>query len=89
MDPSGPEARAWIKSYTEDIYTNAEEIRQNLWRGIGEKLPNGQKGESEALFYRKGNDVVVTELDGSFVTILKDGDINNKRFIEGKALWKK
>ncbi|MBC8059247.1 MAG: WXG100 family type VII secretion target [Clostridiaceae bacterium] len=89
MDPSDIKAREWIKNYTEDIHINAEEIRTNSWRAIGDKLANGLKGEGPALFYKKGNDVVVTELNGNFVTILKDGAISNKRFIEGTILWKK
>lgn len=31
------------------------------------------------LFFRKGNDVVLTKPDGTFVTVMKDG-VNNKQF---------
>ena len=35
-------------------------------------LPNGSHGRGPANFFIQGQDVVVTDLDNNFVTILKD-----------------
>jgi hypothetical protein len=79
LDPSVKENRDWIKSYTESIHNNYDEVRTNEWRSV----KDGKDGP--ALFYRQGDDVVVTDLEGNFVSILKDG-INNKRFEGGQVL---
>lgn len=37
-------------------------------------LPDKKKGNRGSVFFRiKGDDVVITKLDGTFITILKDG----------------
>lgn len=45
-----------------------------LWTFSGQRV-NGGRGD--VIFRIKDNDVVVTKLDGTFVTILKDGVFNN------------
>jgi len=54
-----------------DIGNNPENVVPGTFSGQG---ANGSRGP--ALFFIKGNDVVVTKPDGTFVTILSDG-INN------------
>jgi hypothetical protein len=49
------------------MYADADEIRRVVWRG---------QLQDEALAYIKGADVVLTSLDGSFITIMKDGALN-------------
>lgn len=56
-----------------------------MWRGLGEKLPNGSNAPGLAKFFIKGNDVVVTDMNGNFVTILKDG-VKNPRVIKATAI---
>lgn len=80
LDPSIAKNRDFLRNRITYIQTNYTEVRQNLWRGIG---PGGT--EAQALFYRQGNDVVVTELNGTFVAIFKDG-VSNSRFLGGKVL---
>ncbi|WP_445493978.1 hypothetical protein [Photorhabdus sp. SF281] len=54
-----------------DIGNNADKTIPGVFAGQG---PNGTRG---GVFFKiKGNDVVVTKPDGTFVTILKDG-VNN------------
>ena len=51
-----------------DVGGNPEKVIPGTFAGQG---VNGARGD---VFFRvKGNDVVVTKPDGSFVTILKDG----------------
>jgi filamentous hemagglutinin len=71
--------RQWLRDYINYIYMNAVEFRAGIWRGQGETLSSGSNAEGPVMFYRRGADVVVTDMSGNFVTILKDG-INNKRF---------
>lgn len=80
LDPKVPENRQWIKNHIKNIHKSPNEVRQGSWRGIGKKLPDGNRGSGDALFYRKGNDVVVTDMQGNFITLLKDGAIMNARF---------
>ncbi|MGF7089391.1 hypothetical protein JOD24_003274 [Kroppenstedtia sanguinis] len=80
LDPKVPENRQWIKNHIKNIHKSPNEVRQGSWRGIGKKLPDGNRGSGDALFYRKGNDVVVTDMQGNFITPLKDGAIMNARF---------
>ncbi len=54
-----------------DIGNNADKTIPGVFAGQG---PNGTRGD--VFFKIKGNDVVVTKPDGTFVTILKDG-VNN------------
>ncbi|MFB6367845.1 polymorphic toxin-type HINT domain-containing protein [Paenibacillus elgii] len=80
LDPSVAANRDWMKNYVTDIHANYNEVRQGTWRTV----TGGQSGS--AFFYRKENDVVVTDLEGNFITILKDGATQNTRFKEGTVL---
>ena len=73
-----------MSNHIKDIFENADEVpRKGTWRSLGEQLPNGNYADGDAFFYRKGNDVVVTDINGNFVTILKDG-VTNKRYTGAK-----
>lgn len=86
LDPSIPESRTQMESYMNGIVSNpSEPPRQGVWRSVGELLPDGNRAEGPVLFFRKGNDVVVTDLNGNFVTILKDG-VNNARYLGAKPI---
>ncbi|WP_437200872.1 hypothetical protein [Planctomicrobium sp. SH664] len=74
LDPSDPRVRYQLRSRIQRIFENADEVRSGMFRGQG---PNGSEGP--VLFFRRGNDVVVTTPAGDFVTLLIDG-IKNKRF---------
>ncbi|PHI30898.1 hypothetical protein CRN84_16910 [Budvicia aquatica] len=64
--------RQMVLDKINDIGKNAEKIIPGTFSGQG---VNGLRGD---VFFRiKGNDVVVTKPDGTFVTILKDGVTNN------------
>jgi hypothetical protein len=84
LDPKNPENRQWVKNHIEDIRSNPDEIRSGTWSGLGDGPPNA-RGRGPAVFFRQGNDVVVTDIKGNFVTILKDG-INNISFQLGEVL---
>jgi hypothetical protein len=78
LDPANPADRAWIKGHIEEIVQNPEEVRQGPWN------PQG-RGASDDVFFRRGDDVIVTKSDGTFVTILKGG-INNGWFNGASAV---
>jgi hypothetical protein len=80
-----PASRDIISNKINDIYKAPDVVKQGKWRGLGEILPNGSKGEGTAKFYIQGNDVVVTDINDNFATILKDG-VNNSRVINGELL---
>ncbi|OWF75718.1 hypothetical protein B4900_20535 [Yersinia rohdei] len=64
--------RKMVLDKINDIGNNAEKIIPGTFSGQG---ANGLRGD---VFFRiKGNDVVVTKPDGTFVTVLKDGVTNN------------
>jgi hypothetical protein len=69
LDPADPAARAQICAIINDIHDNFDEVRQGPWN------PKGGGG-SDYLFYRQGTNVVVTQADGQFVTILQGGETN-------------
>lgn len=73
LNPNDKGDREKIREYIQEIVLTYDEKTEGLWRGIAD----GNVGK--AIFYRKGNDVVITKTDGEFVTILKDG-INNGAF---------
>jgi hypothetical protein len=66
LDPANPADRAWIKGHIEEITRNPEEVKQGPWN------PQGG-GNPDDFFFRRGDDVIVTKGDGTFVTILKGG----------------
>ena len=68
LDPSKAEDRAIFQSIIDDITSNAENVRIGYWRGQPE----------DVLFYIKGEDVVITDQQGEFISILKGG-ISNER----------
>ncbi|WP_445374901.1 hypothetical protein ACSLVK_02320 [Photorhabdus tasmaniensis] len=64
------------------IGNNADKTILGVFAGQG---PNGTRGD--VFFKIKGNDVVVTKPDGTFITILKDG-VNNtsvKNALKGES----
>jgi hypothetical protein len=72
LDKTNPADRAWIRGHIDEIGQNPDEVRQGNWN------PEGG-GATDDYFFRRGEDVVVTKSDGTFVTILKGG-INNGWF---------
>jgi hypothetical protein len=80
LDPGSSRDRFKLQSRIQRIFDNADEIRTNQWRGLGQ---DGSEGP--ALFFRRGRDVVVTSIEGSFVTLLKGG-AQNSRFLRGRIV---
>lgn len=66
MDPSSAEAREQMKQIIYTIVNDADERFYGEWRGQ----------EYPVLFHVKGNDVVIENSSGEFVTILKGGTTN-------------
>ncbi len=87
LNPGDPESRTRIEGVINNIVFEPDESpRLGKWRSVGELLPDGNRAEGPAIFFRKGNDVVVTDLNGGFVTILKDG-ANNKRYLGSAPIF--
>lgn len=71
-NPANPADRKMVLDRIDDIGNNPEKVIPGTFAGQG---ANGLRGD---VFFRiKGNDVVVTKPDGTFVTILKDGVTQN------------
>lgn len=66
LDPSSETDRNILRTIIDDIITNAEEVRIGYWRGQPE----------DVLFHILGEDVVITDQNNEFITIMKGG-INN------------
>jgi hypothetical protein len=71
-DPANAEDRAAVRARIESIGNNPDRVVDGTFMGQGQ---NGTRGPVQ--FRIKGNDVVVTKPDGSFVTVLKDGVLQN------------
>ena len=84
--PSDPASRNWIINKINDIFNSPTEIREGTFSGQGNILPNGSNARGNVKFYIQGNDVVITDMNDNFVTIMKDG-INNPSVIEGVKIW--
>lgn len=69
LNPSVKANRDFVKGEIERIIANPDEVKIGTWRGQSE----------EVLFYRQGDDVVLTSQKGDFITIMKGG-INNGGF---------
>ena len=69
LNPSNEDDRNKFVEITKDIIDNHDEKRKGTWRG--------QKGE--VTFYAKGNDVVIVNSNGEYVTTMKDG-VKNKKY---------
>lgn len=68
LDPSSEEDRQKFNGIIQDILSNKTEQRTGEWRGQKDAV----------IFHIKGDDVVITDQSGEFITILKGG-INNER----------
>ena len=69
-----------MEKLAKHIYKNATEIRQGTWA-------NPVAGGFEnALFYSNGKHIVVTRVDGTFVTILRNA-MGNKNFNAATKIW--
>lgn len=68
LSPNSPGDREKFQNILDEIIKNASEQRIGEWRGQPD----------EVIFYIKGDDVVITDKAGNFITILKGG-INNAR----------
>ena len=68
LNPSLAKDRKKFQDIIYKIFNFYDEIRVGGWRG--------QK--DDVLFYIKENDVVITKLDGTYITTLKDG-VSNER----------
>jgi len=86
LDVSNPKDRNFVWNRTNDIYYNPTEIRKGVFRGQGEVLPNGANATGKVKFYIQGNDVVMTDMNGKFITIMKDG-INNIYVKKATKIW--
>lgn len=86
FDVSNHQDRNFIWNRTNDIYCNPTEIRKGVFRGQGEVLPNGANATGKVKFYIQGNDVVMTDMNGNFITIMKDG-INNIYVKKATKIW--
>lgn len=81
LNPELPDDRLRFIKITNDIYTEPDEVRSVPWKVD----PATNKRTVEVLAYIKGNDVVLVDKTGNYITTMKDG-VNNKRVKDGKKV---
>lgn len=86
LDVKNNADRNTMSGVIQDIVTNADSTLLARWRGQGAKLPSGENAVGDVFAFRKGNDVVITNLNGEFVTVMKNCT-DNKRIIKAEVLF--
>ncbi|MCL2772351.1 MAG: hypothetical protein FWD71_03285 [Oscillospiraceae bacterium] len=86
LNPTDPASRNWIKNKINDIFNSPDEIREGTFSGQGNILTSGSNARGDVKFYIQGNDVVITDMNNNFATILKDR-INNQSAMNGTKIW--
>lgn len=62
LDPADAQSRKWFRERMKEVHSDPDEIRQGPW--------NPQRGGGDDyLFYKKGNDLVITKANGELVTM--------------------
>lgn len=84
-DPGNSTDRQWLVAHIKQIYERPLQIREGTFSGQGQRLPGGH-ARGNAWFYADSRDVVVTDVQDNFVTILKDGVTMNTSFKLAKVL---
>ena len=84
-DPANAGDRKWLLDHIFDVYDNALEFRDGTFSGQGISTPSGHL-RGPVWFYAKGSDVVITDKEDNFVTILKDGTTQSASFRLAKVL---
>ncbi|MCC6742427.1 MAG: hypothetical protein IT175_01075 [Acidobacteria bacterium] len=80
LDPSNEIDRLRFLDRIQQVFDKAEEVRRGSFRGQG-----ADGAEGEVLFFRHGQDVLVTSPNGDFVTFLSGGAAN-QRFLNGRVI---
>ena len=86
LDPSSSESRDFVRNKANEIFGKPTEIREGIFRGQGALLPNGSNATGKVRFYIQGRDVVMTDMNNNFITIMKDG-INNIYVNKAIKIW--
>ena len=86
LDPSSSESRDFVRNKANEIFEKPTEIREGIFRGQGTLLPNGSNAAGKVRFYIQGRDVVMTDMNNNFITIMKDG-INNIYVNKAIKIW--
>ena len=86
-DSFNPLYRDKLNDYIVSIVNQpSNPTRIGMWKGQGNTIGNSKyKSDGDVYFFTKGQDVVISTLDGEFVTILKDG-INNTRYKKARQI---
>ncbi|MEV5767661.1 polymorphic toxin-type HINT domain-containing protein [Micromonospora sp. NPDC052213] len=70
LDPGDPAAREWFRKRIHEVRNESDEVRQGPY--------NPQRGGADDYwFYRKGDDLLITKGDGTFVTMFPLGTRGN------------
>lgn len=70
LNPGDPGARKWFKDRVHEVRNSHDEARTGAYNP-------GQGGSDDYWFYRKGDDLLITKGDGSFVTMFPLGTSGN------------
>ena len=82
-NPRNEADRQWLLAHIRQIYERPLQIREGTFSG--QRLPGGH-ARGNVWFYADSRDVVVTDQQDNFVTILKDGVATNTSFKLARVL---
>jgi hypothetical protein len=85
-DPHNEPERTWLMQYIQQIYTHPLQMREGTFSGQGQQLPWGSHARGPVWFYANERDVVLTDQEDNFITILKDGVRNSTSFQQAALL---
>lgn len=78
LNPGNVQDREFMCNVIQGIWNNPDQIRYGSWRGAGERLPDGRRDCATVVLMIKDDDVVIVDLKGNFISIMKGG-IHNER----------
>lgn len=84
-DPGNEDDRHWLRNHILQIHQTPLQIREGTFSGQGERLSGGH-ARGPVWFYADASDVVITDLNDNFVSILKDGVKDSTSFKLAKVL---
>ncbi len=69
LDPASSSSRSWFMNRARDVHLNPDEVRRGAWNPVG-------GGGDNYFFFRQGDDLLITQPGGEFVTMFPGGRTN-------------
>ena len=80
LNPGDPDSRQWFQDRANEVHGDPDDVR------VGPYNP-GRGGSTDYVFYRKGDDLVITKANGDFVTMFPmDSGAYNKWYLNATPI---